>query len=405
MAKMLSCPALLENGGQDDFYPSQHRSCRRFRAFGEARRDGRQFAPDVRSAVDPCCSGSPAPTARSAGARPGPIRRRRRRWRARCSRPPSSDATPPRRGRPGPPWPGRLGYDRRGISVMTLGGLDVALWDLAGRIADAPVHALLGGKLRDRLPAYASGPFMKTGGGPPIVISPPDIDGYLQAGFRAIKLRMGHEPIRDGAVARAVRAQIGAAMPLMVDLNEGFQRRRRRGDRPAPHGGRSGLARRADRPRRSAGDIAALARECPIRARRRARRSSACAAFAIIWPPASSTSSSPDLGLCGRLHRGDADRGGVRRLRGRGRPACLGLDRQISRRRSTSPPVCKSGAAGSAGPLFEYDPSEKSAADGFRLTSARFRRGGGGAGRTRPRARTSTPSTSRPFITDQWTIR
>lgn len=115
----------------------------------------------------------------------------------------------------------RLGYDRRGISVMTLGGLDMALWDLAGRIADVPVHALLGGRLRDRIPAYASGPFMKPGPDPYRDFAA-DIDGYLAAGFRAIKLRMGHEPIRDGAVAREVRARIGEAMPLMVDLNEGF---------------------------------------------------------------------------------------------------------------------------------------------------------------------------------------
>ncbi|MGX5733052.1 mandelate racemase/muconate lactonizing enzyme family protein [Bosea thiooxidans] len=129
------------------------------------------------------------------------------------------DATTPRAS-----WhamAGRLGYDRRGISTMALGGLDVALWDLAGLIADRPVHALLGGALRGRVTAYVSGPFMKPGADPYRDFDA-DIDGYLTAGFRAIKVRMGTDPAKDGATAKRIRARIGDAMPFMVDLNEGF---------------------------------------------------------------------------------------------------------------------------------------------------------------------------------------
>jgi D-galactarolactone cycloisomerase len=115
----------------------------------------------------------------------------------------------------------RLGYDRRGISTMAMSGLDIALWDLAGQIAERPVHALLGGRLRETLPAYVSGPFLKPGDDPYRDFER-DIASYLETGFRAIKLRMGTSPARDGAVARQVRGQIGDAMPLMIDLNEGF---------------------------------------------------------------------------------------------------------------------------------------------------------------------------------------
>lgn len=115
----------------------------------------------------------------------------------------------------------RLGYDRRGISTMAMSGLDIGLWDLAGQIAGRPVHALLGGRLRETLPAYVSGPFLKPGDDPYRDFER-DIAGYLETGFRAIKLRMGTSPARDGAVARQVRGQIGDAMPLMIDLNEGF---------------------------------------------------------------------------------------------------------------------------------------------------------------------------------------
>jgi D-galactarolactone cycloisomerase len=115
----------------------------------------------------------------------------------------------------------RLGYDRRGISTMVLSGLDIALWDLAGQIAGRPVHALLGGRLRERVPAYVSGPFMKPGSDPYRDFDA-DIDGYLASGFRAIKLRMGTDPARDGTVVRRVRERIGTDTPLMIDLNEGF---------------------------------------------------------------------------------------------------------------------------------------------------------------------------------------
>ena len=130
-----------------------------------------------------------------------------------------ADATAPRRA-----WhkaAAKLGYDRGGVSTMALGALDLALWDCAGHVAEKPVHALLGGKLRDAVPAYVSGPFMKPGSDPYRDFEA-DVASYLERGFRAVKIRMGTEPAADGAMALRIRRLIGDAMPLMVDLNEGF---------------------------------------------------------------------------------------------------------------------------------------------------------------------------------------
>jgi D-galactarolactone cycloisomerase len=114
-----------------------------------------------------------------------------------------------------------IGYDRRGISLMALSAIDLAVWDAAARLEDRPLHSLLGGALRNVVPAYVSGPFMKPGGDP-YRDFPRDVEGYLEEGFRAIKLRLGSDPATDGRVALDVRRRIGDGFPLMVDLNEGF---------------------------------------------------------------------------------------------------------------------------------------------------------------------------------------
>jgi len=113
-----------------------------------------------------------------------------------------------------------LGYDRRGVTHMAMSALDLAVWDAAARSAGVPIASLLGGALRDRLPAYVSGPFLKPGADPYRDFDA-DIESYLAAGFRAMKLRMGIAPRTDAAHLARVRKRIGPDFPLMVDLNEG----------------------------------------------------------------------------------------------------------------------------------------------------------------------------------------
>ncbi|MCU1318150.1 MAG: Mandelate racemase/muconate lactonizing protein, partial [Candidatus Acidoferrum typicum] len=45
---------------------------------------------------------------------------------------------------------------RRGLVMHAIGGVDLALWDLLGKMDGKPVHALIGGAKRDRLPAYGT---------------------------------------------------------------------------------------------------------------------------------------------------------------------------------------------------------------------------------------------------------
>jgi D-galactarolactone cycloisomerase len=115
----------------------------------------------------------------------------------------------------------KVGYDRRGASVMALSALDMAIWDAAARSAGAPLSLLLGGALRERVRPYASGPFLKPGGDPYRDFLG-EIEGYLRHGFTAVKMRMGTNPDADGVAARRVRELVGPDVALMADLNEGF---------------------------------------------------------------------------------------------------------------------------------------------------------------------------------------
>lgn len=114
------------------------------------------------------------------------------------------------RGRPFP----ILG--RRGLTVAAMGGVDTALWDLLGKRLGVPVVQLLGGAVRDRLPAYASGGWAGVEG------IGAQLRGYVERGFGAVKMRVG---VMDGAVAtsvarvRAAREALGPGVGLMCDAH------------------------------------------------------------------------------------------------------------------------------------------------------------------------------------------
>lgn len=109
--------------------------------------------------------------------------------------------------------------DRRGVSHMALSALDMAVWDAAARHAGVPLAERLGGALRDRLSAYASGPFIKPGPDP-VGHFPREVAGYVEAGFRAVKVRLGLGPERDAALLCDLAARLGPEILLAVDWNE-----------------------------------------------------------------------------------------------------------------------------------------------------------------------------------------
>ena len=102
---------------------------------------------------------------------------------------------------------------RSGSVLHALSGLDIALWDLRGKLERRPLFDLLGGAVRSRVPAYAS-LLQYYGSGARVA---QHVRRAIDAGYGAVKL---HERSAD-AVA-AARDALGAGIPLMVDMNCGW---------------------------------------------------------------------------------------------------------------------------------------------------------------------------------------
>jgi L-alanine-DL-glutamate epimerase-like enolase superfamily enzyme len=96
--------------------------------------------------------------------------------------------------------------------------LDLALWDLAGKILGQPCWRLLGA-LSDRVPAYASSGSLRDSGA-----MADRARAYREEGFRAMKIRFHRGDWRDDVrVVKAVRSAVGDDMTLLVDCNQGWR--------------------------------------------------------------------------------------------------------------------------------------------------------------------------------------
>lgn len=105
-------------------------------------------------------------------------------------------------------------YGRKGAALSAIGGVDTALWDLRGQAEGRPVWALLGGE-DDRCPAYASGLLWKE----EVRELAEEAAGYIDAGFRRVKMRLARSEEYDRAAVEAVRSAVGAENDVIVDAS------------------------------------------------------------------------------------------------------------------------------------------------------------------------------------------
>jgi D-galactarolactone cycloisomerase len=131
--------------------------------------------------------------------------------------------------------PALLGQDPRDTTVLwyrmekaargdraSIGAVDVALWDLKGKSCGRSVAQLLGGAVRDAVPAYAS-----LHNYTPAADLRDELSGAIrdaqQRGFRALKLKVGGRPLaEDLAYLRLAREIAGSDLALMADANQTY---------------------------------------------------------------------------------------------------------------------------------------------------------------------------------------
>jgi D-galactarolactone cycloisomerase len=112
-------------------------------------------------------------------------------------------------------------HGQKGLPIEALSAVDIALWDIKGKALGLPVHALLGGPLRTEVQAYATGLYRRRDPDHARYLRE-EAAGYAAEGFRAMKLKTGFGVAQDVAMTRAVRAEIGGGVALMVDANHAY---------------------------------------------------------------------------------------------------------------------------------------------------------------------------------------
>ena len=112
---------------------------------------------------------------------------------------------------------GHKEFGTRGIGVVALSGLDVALWDIIGKVRGMPLFQLLGGKRRDKVPVYATALYPE---------EPSKVAAHARAfadqGFHGVKIKVGFDLDQDIRIVRAVREELGKDFVLMTDANQGY---------------------------------------------------------------------------------------------------------------------------------------------------------------------------------------
>ena len=116
-------------------------------------------------------------------------------------------------------WTGDFG-------MQAWSGLEVALWDIMGKAVGRPVSQLLGGRVRERIMAYATGLYYVPTAPHPSAARQDEARGYVAAGYRAMKMKVGGlTPDDDLREVAGIREAIGPDVLLMADANGAYDSR------------------------------------------------------------------------------------------------------------------------------------------------------------------------------------
>ncbi|MEP2889555.1 mandelate racemase/muconate lactonizing enzyme family protein [Tateyamaria sp.] len=111
-------------------------------------------------------------------------------------------------------------HGQKGMPLQALSGVDIALWDIAGKVAGLPIHKLIGGAHRTQVQAYGYGMMLKRQSVDDHIARFKDEAAAIRdMGFVATKMKLGLGPKDDVKLAQAVRDGVGADFKFMADAN------------------------------------------------------------------------------------------------------------------------------------------------------------------------------------------
>ena len=114
-------------------------------------------------------------------------------------------------------------HGQKGMPLQALSGVDIALWDLTGKITGQPLYTLLGGAHRTSIPVYGYGMMLRPEPVADLCARFQDEAAMIrESGFVATKMKVGRGPGPDLLLAEAVRKGIGDDFRFMVDANHGY---------------------------------------------------------------------------------------------------------------------------------------------------------------------------------------
>ena len=109
-------------------------------------------------------------------------------------------------------------HGQKGMPLQALSGVDIALWDIAGKFYNAPLCQLVGGKCRERVPVYGYGMMLRREKNLAPLFA--EEAAALEArGFRAVKMKIGRGAREDIRLVESVRKALKDETELMADAN------------------------------------------------------------------------------------------------------------------------------------------------------------------------------------------
>lgn len=117
-----------------------------------------------------------------------------------------------------------MAFGRKGIGMVAISAVDIALWDILGKATQQPVFKLLGGRTKRKIPVYASKLYSQK-----LENLAAEANEYKSQGYKAMKMRFGWGPV-DGAAGmqrnvellKTLREVIGYEIDLMADAYMGW---------------------------------------------------------------------------------------------------------------------------------------------------------------------------------------